>query len=137
MRTHNLLDIKIVGREKILSVEPHFDFYQIKKAHAVVIDFGQDANDESQPSLVLKTKYRGEAMTYDLTIRFEGIRELIFPEMRPFLRFTELEVEDVSERMLEGVRFEVNSYFDYSFRCLCGEIVIVSFEPCLYDRTSD
>lgn len=129
MRTHNLSELEIQGREKVLRIEPRFDFYRIKKASAVVIDFGPRASDAGQPSLVLTTDYQTQSKVYHLTIRFDGVRELVFPEMQPFLQFAELEIEDVRDRMLEGVRFEVVSHYDRSFRCLCGGIAIVSFDP--------
>lgn len=129
MRTHHLSEIELEGREKVFRVEPHFDFYRIKNARAVVIEFGEGASDAGQPSLLLTTDYQAESKTYNLTIRFEGIRQLVFPEMQPFLQFAELEIEDVRDRMVEGVRFEVVSHYDRSFRCLCRGIVIVSFDP--------
>lgn len=129
MRTHSLSKVEIKGREKVLQIEPDFDFYRIKNARAAVVDFGQGASDEHQPSLVLTTDYHTESKAYILTIRFEGIRELVFPEMQPFLRFAELEIEDVRDRMLEGVQFEAVTHYDRSFRCLCRGIAIVDFEP--------
>ena len=129
MRTHSLSELEIEGRDMVLRVEPRFDFYRIKKASAVMIEFGPGANDAGQTSLVLTTDYQTESKAYRLTIRFDGVRELAFPEMQPFLQFAELEIEDVRDRMLEGVRFEVVSHYDRSFRCLCGGIVIVSFDP--------
>lgn len=131
MRTHSLSELEIEGREKVLRVEPSFDFYRIKRARAAVIDFGQGASDGGQPSLVLTTDYQTDSQAYSLTIRFDGIRELVLPEMQPFLQFAELEIEDVRDRMLEGVRFEVVSHYDRSFRCLCRGIVIVDFQPVL------
>ena len=128
MRAHNLSDLDITGREKILHAEPHFDFYRIKRARSASITFGHEADDGKYPSLVLVTDYRGDSGAYELTIRFDGIRELVLPEMRPALLFTELEVEDVRGRMLEGVRFEVASHYDRSFQCLCRDIAVVNFE---------
>lgn len=129
MRTHRLSELEIEGREKALQAEPGFDFYQIRRAHAAIIEFGEELSDVSQPSLVLTTDYQTESKAYILTIRFEGIRELVFPDMQPFLQFSEIEVEDIRDSMLEGARFEIISHYDHSFRCLCRRIVIVSFEP--------
>ena len=129
MRTHWLSELEIEGREKVFPIEPHLDFHRIKMASAVVIDFGRGDSDGSCPSLVLTADYHTESKAYILTMRFEGIRELVFPEMQPFLRFGELEIEDVRNRMLEGVQFEVVSHYDRSFRCLCRKIAIVGFEP--------
>jgi hypothetical protein len=129
MRTHSLSELRIEGRDKVLRLEPRFDFYRIRKVHVAVIDFGLRAGDERQPSLVLKADYQGKFKAYTLTIRFDGIRELVLPEMQPFLQLAELEIEDVRDRMLEAVRFEVVSHYDCSFRCLCQEIVIADLEP--------
>jgi hypothetical protein len=129
MRTHRLSELEIEGREKVLQAEPHFDFYRIKTARAVAMDFGEGAGDASHPTLMLTTNYQTQSKTYILTIRFDGIRELVLPQMQPILRFSELEVEDIRDRMLEGVGFEVVSHYDRSFRCLCRTMVIVRFEP--------
>jgi len=129
MRKHFLSDLEIDGREKVLRVEPHFVVYKVKRARAMAIDFEDGVNGGGQPSLVLNTDYKSEPNLYNLIMRFDGIRELALPEMRPYLYLDELEIEDVRDRMLEGVRFEVVSCFDYSFRCVCQGIVIVSFDP--------
>ena len=108
-------------------MEPHFDFYRVKKARTALIESKPAADDEACTSLTLVADYLGEFGTYSITIRFECVRELILPEMRPNLHFAELEIEDIQFRRLEGVRFEVVSHYDRSFRCLCGSIAVVEF----------
>lgn len=128
MRTHQLSQLDVEGREKVLRLEPLFDFYRVERIRAVAIGYGEGGDAEGT-HLELTAEYHSEARRYMLTIRFEGVRELVLPEMRPFLWLPEMEIEDVTDRQLEETRFEVVSHFDRSFRCSCQKITVVSFDP--------
>jgi len=127
MRAHHLSELEIEGREKVLHLEPLFDFYKIRKVRRIVIDFYEESGNSHKPDIIITADYRSKTSTYELVIRFEGVHELVLPDMQPFLHLTELEVEDTRERMLEGVNFEIIAHYENDFRCLCRGIEIVSF----------
>lgn len=127
MRTHFLNQLAISGREKALVLEPQFDFYRAKKVLKLEIQF--DGNSDDDPSLRLCLAYDTGPRRYKLGLLFEHVRELAFPTMAPLFFVPELEIEDLRERMMEGVRFEAISHFERAFRCTCGNITILDFEP--------
>ena len=127
MRTHLLSRLEIAGREKALALELEFDFYRAKRVLKLEIDF--DGDSELSPSLRLDLGYEAGPIRYKLGLLFEDVRELTLPTMTPLLFLPELEIEDVRERMMEGVRFEVISHFERAFRCTCGNMSILFFEP--------
>lgn len=114
MRTHFLNQLSIMGRESVLALEPSFDFYRAKRILNLSIDFDPTADDEL-PSLRLVAEYVGNTRRYTLTILLESVRELLLPEMNPLLFLPELEIEDLKDRMMEGIRFEVISQFERRF----------------------
>lgn len=126
MRTHLLKELPIHGREKILALEPEFDFYEANNVRKLVIDFGGEAGN--LPSLTLELLYNGRVHRHAVVVLFEGVRQLTLPKMAPSLFISELEIEDIKDRMMEGIHFEAISYFDHAFRCACKSISILSFE---------
>lgn len=127
MRTHFLNQLPISGREKALALEPEFDFYRATKVLRLEIEFGGEA--ETLPSLRLDLAYEAGPRRYKLGVLLEDVRELVVPTMTPMLFVSELEIEDLRERMMEGARFEMVSHFERALRCTCGNIAILFFEP--------
>jgi hypothetical protein len=128
MRTHYLSLLAISGREKALALEPDFDFYRAKEVLKLHINF-LDGDLGELPSLRLDVAYDGDSRRYELKLVFEGVRELVLPEMSPLLFIPELEIEDLRDRMMEGVHFEALSHFERAFRCTCRDIAIIEFKP--------
>lgn len=124
MRTHYLSQLQIDGRDRVLSVVPELDLYGAQRVVRLEVDFG--TNETAR--LSVEFVYDGGGPRYRLGLRFEGVRELVLPRMSSLLQLSEIEIEDVRDRMLEGINFEVVSHFDYSFRCSCREIFVDLFE---------
>jgi hypothetical protein len=127
MRSHRLANLDIAGREKALGPEPNFDLYRVRKIRALEITFESFDNLNDEPCLLATMEYEGEKHSYLLDMTCTGIRELLLPEMRPLLWVPELEIEDLRGTMVEGVRYELVSHGDRSFRCLCKDIIITAF----------
>ncbi|MCK8503683.1 hypothetical protein [Myxococcus fulvus] len=127
MRTHFLKQLQINGREKALALEPEFDFYRVKRVLKLELEF--DDEPEALPVLRLDLAYEAGPSRYKLGVLFKEVRELVLPSMPPSLFLPELEIEDLRGRMMEGARFEMISHFERAFRCTCGDITILSFEP--------
>lgn len=127
MRSHFLRDLHIAGRETALALEPEFDFYRAAKVTMVTIEC--EGNLETAPTLQLKLTYEAASKRYALGLVFAGIRELVLPPMAPLLFVPELEIEDVRDRMMEGIRFEAVSHFERAFRCSCADISVSFFQP--------
>ncbi|AGC48269.1 hypothetical protein MYSTI_06997 [Myxococcus stipitatus DSM 14675] len=127
MRTHFLKQLPISGREPVLTLEPDFDFFRAKKVLKLEVDF--DETPEGWHSLKMELAYVSGAKRYRLGLLLAGVRELELPPIVQSLFLSELEIEDVHERMMEGVRFEVISHYERAFRCVCGDISILFFEP--------
>lgn len=77
----------------------------------------------------LQLAYDGAEREYSVTLLLSGVKQLVVPEMTPLLFLSELEIEDVRASMLEGIRFEVVSDDDGSFRCACAQIEILPLQP--------
>jgi len=125
MRTHFLNKLSIAGREKVLALEPEFDFYKAGEVSSLTIDF----RTSEFPSISMTLDYTAEGRRFQLMMQLDGVRELVLPKMTPFLFLPELEIEDVKGRMMEGIRFEVVSHFERSFICACEDIVVLEFRP--------
>lgn len=57
-----------------------------------------------------------------LRLRLLGVRDLVLGELLPGLYLTELEIEAISDRGLEGQNFELIAHYDRSFRCAFSSI---------------
>ncbi len=115
----------------VLSIEPNFDFYRADRVSRLVIE------SSGSVRMVLDLAYEGPRQTYDLRLAFDGIRELVLPPMSPLMFLPELELEDVSASMLEGIRFEAVSQFERRFRCACLEISVLEFRPIGGEETRE
>ena len=122
MRSHFLGELEIVGREIALAVEPGLDFYRADRVLALNIAF------EHEVRVQLDLLYAGASQQYRLRLSFEGVRQLVLPEMTPLLWIPELEIEDVRASQLEGIRFEARSHLN-EFRCACASIAVLELEP--------
>lgn len=127
MRTHFLNQLAINGREKALALEPDFDFYRADKVLSLEMAFAR--RNQALPSLWLKLEYEASSRSYELVVLLEDVRELVMPTIAPGLVLPELEIEDLRGRGMEGASFEVISHFERAFRCTCGGVSIVCFEP--------
>ncbi len=127
MRTHRLADLSIPGVEEVVALEPELDLYRADTVLGLRFQ-RRDAVDE-MPTLLLELLYRGASTEYELSLLFIGVKNLRLPEFGPGLLLTELEIEDISDRMLEGIRFEAIAQFDRSFLCASQAMRVVGFSP--------
>ena len=64
----------------------------------------------------------------ELALLLEGVRSVRVPEASPNLWFSELEIVDVRDRGMEGIRFLVQSEHGGGFVAYCQNIQFVSYE---------
>ena len=119
-------ELSLVGREKVLGVDPEFDFCRAKRVRRLELDFSND--EVPAPSLHLALECENGENRFELTLLLGGVRELVVPHIHGPLFLPELEVEDVRARMLQGISYELVSHFDRSFRCSCSDLVVLGFE---------
>jgi hypothetical protein len=117
----------LAGRDKVLALEPNFDFYNVDRVLSLTVDFELD----ELPSVQLVANYSNpDGRRFRLSIQLQGVRRLVLPEISsPFLSLPELEIEQIADRGMEGIRFEVVSHLERAFQCFCRDITIVDFVP--------
>jgi hypothetical protein len=124
---HKLSDIDIPGRELVLAVVPDFDFYAVRGARRVLLEFPNSSGIDAGSSITITLHGDVDGKRFELKLRSEGVRELVLPEMTPLFNIAELEILDLRDRQLEGIGFELSAQFDKSFRCRCNELVVLGF----------
>jgi len=117
MPAHLLRDLSVSGSNDGLALEPDLDLYRADRVRGLQVDVGTEVR------VVLDLLYDGKH-AYNLRLVFEGVRELVLPTIRPLLSLPELEIEDVRNSLLEGIRYQVVSQFDRGFRCACHDVTI-------------
>jgi hypothetical protein len=119
---HRLADLELRGRELALAIDPAFDLYNAKRVLRLVVDL------DHASTVTLDLEYIIGTSSYAVRVVFEGVRHLVVPPVGPGLFVNELEISDVRGSGIEGLRYEVASRFDDSFRCACRDISITSVE---------
>jgi hypothetical protein len=124
---HFLKTIDIAGRDIALCKIPDFDFYALSRIIRVDIKWTGQYPDDQDLSLVMTGVYGQGGDGYEVSFRFEGIRQLCLPELHDRgLFLSELAIEDVSAEQLEGVRFRVVNHESGEFVLLCAGIEVIA-----------
>ncbi len=117
MGLHRLTDLEhMFSADAFRLVDHSLDLYSFSRVRSVNVTW----QDDSHGDLVLVLVGGNQ----DLIVRCLGVRELVLPTIGQLLFLPELEIEDVSDRGLEGIRFEFASHTERDFVCLCRDIVI-------------
>jgi hypothetical protein len=114
--------------------EPRFNFYKLEETNYFYLIFKQPQSDgePQELELVMNVGYRHEAEKYYLTFKFQGVRQLRLPELgTAWFRLSEVEVEDISDRGMEGLRYQFKDFGEPGMDCLCGEIWLTSITRLL------
>jgi hypothetical protein len=109
------------------AVIPDFEPYRLGRVTSVYFDFGEAEDDPSVFTARFRVEYWTQSpqeLLVELILR--GVRQMVLPELgSSIFEFGELEVTDVSDRGLEGIRREV---FDHGgahkFKALCQEVAV-------------
>lgn len=127
MRTQELQKLNIPGREKALALFPDFSFYNLSR----ITDLHWTANAaEGNSQLTVTSEYEvNSARRALVTLRFEGVALAILPTFRPDAYLGELEIEDVRESQLEGIRYIAKDFLDGDFEVHCRSIEITDCIP--------
>jgi hypothetical protein len=129
MRTHLLSKLDIEGKQKALELVSEIDFYKITKVERLCFIDDSDEFDGTQyPKLHMVADFKDAESALALEFLFEDVRDVVIPEIQQSLFLTELEFEDIRDRMLDGLKFEVVDQYDKSFRFYCGNIILKSCE---------
>jgi hypothetical protein len=127
---HRLENLAIARKQLVLAEIPDFDLYALGRILKVAAEW-QEAKGEGRQLIAWLT---GECASpdgsrlYQLTLRFEGVRQLKLPAIIDHgLWLSELEVEDVAQDQLEGVSFRVENHGTQEFLVLCRGIEVASF----------
>ena len=108
MRTHELQNLRIPGRDALLAALPRFDFYGLKQVRALRVLPHQGAPDRFD--LNLEVVYAAGGARHIVSLAFGRISRATLPELSPSFHFSELEIEDVSGDQLEGIRYHAVDY---------------------------
>src|ERR1039457_1575892 len=97
MRTHLLTDLPIHGKDKVLQILPSFDFYNLRRITRLIWESnitGLDENSSSNLLLTVMYSVPISATTFQVNLKFCGVRQAQIPELIPSLFLSELEIED-------------------------------------------
>lgn len=125
MRTHSLKDLVISGKENALRLVVDFDFYRLGRVSKLSWESHSEGNREATANLSLTANYRtNSAKKVDVSFRFVGVRRCKLPELFPMVFLSEVEVEDVKDAQLEGVRYQIKDYGTAEFEIDCADFEI-------------
>lgn len=127
MRSHSLTRLRITGQLAVLNVFPDFDFYNIGRVTHLAVEWSADTDDTA--ALLLVALYvdqtdRGNTKTAEIALHFDGVRQASLPDLSPLLYLSELEIEDLSDDQLEGVRYRAKDFGPTRFEVLSNDIRI-------------
>ncbi len=108
MRTHELLNLRIRGRDAVLAALPNFDFYGLKQVRALRVLPRKGAPDRFD--LNLEIVYAAGGGQHLVSLGFAQISKATLPDFSPSFYFSELEIEDLSGDQLEGIRYHAVDY---------------------------
>jgi len=129
MRTHFLKDLAIQGKEKAAEMLQGFDFYKLQRIIRVTWESQRDENNQlASCVLEITTAYDdGSAEKAEVTLRFVGVTRCRLPELVPFIFLSEIEVEDVANAQLEGVRYLIKNYGSTELEIECRNCELLTF----------
>jgi len=107
MRTHRLKDLPLPGIGAALAVLPDFDFqflWNVTRLNLRAMDREYD-RFELEMDVVYDDGIRDER--FQVTLAFSDVKRAKLPDLRPSFCFEEVEVEDVSNGRLAGVRYRI------------------------------
>lgn len=129
MRMHLLKELTISGQENALRLIPDFDFYKLQQIVRLTWEIRYDKKEKITADLVMTITYDTSSTDKaEVTLRFAGATRVKFPELLPFLFLSEVEIEDVSDTQLEGVRYTVKNYGSTELEISCKDIEIIDCE---------
>lgn len=110
------------GEVEVVSRLPGgFDLYRFCRVMEIQVRFG-----DSGTELFLRL---GDESKHVLSMVAGGVGQLCLPEFGAFPpSFPELEIRDIRERGLEGIRFSLEDFSGSGFRCLCREVRLVALD---------
>lgn len=127
MRSHYLRDLSIDGKDAVLAHIPDFDFYNVRR----VVEFQWTAVSDSDSSggatLGITAEYDFQlpnTRSQVVTMRCLDVKVLKLSELTGSFFFCELEIDDLSEDQLEGIRYRIKDYGTNVMELLCGSIEV-------------
>jgi hypothetical protein len=125
MRSHFLRDFRLAGVDAVLRESPEFDLYGLRQVTA--IKWHASRAVEGAPELSVRFAGEGAAENRDgLEMHCTGVRQLKIPPLSPHFWVSELEIEDLFQAQLEGVRYRVRD-FGGEFEVLCWDLAVGTF----------
>jgi hypothetical protein len=121
MRTPDLQKLDLPGREKALALFPTFNFYNLSRITGLHWTADPEGGNGQLTAII---EYEDTARKALVTLRFEGVARANLPDFRPNAFLSELEIEDVRESQLEGIRYIARDFFDGDFEIHCRTIEI-------------
>ena len=83
-----------------------------------------DSNQDGFPNVVLGISSR----VSEIGLLLGGVRAIRIPEVTGRLWFSEIEIVDIKDRMMEGIRFVVQSKNGDGLQCYCAAIECIQFD---------
>ncbi len=127
----------ILGEDEIRKVIPDFHLYQLDQVRWMTLEFGdsEESGSRRRTNLIIHASYAVQcAGAYTVTMKLDGVQQLNLPEIgtEP-LAFCELAVENVRDRMMEGINFYVNDEAFDGMSCYCQNIEFI--QVCQLDES--
>jgi len=124
MSTHLLQELDLVGREKVLQELPSFDLHRLGLVTELLLRIAPQTPDTRD--LLITSLYNAGDGEYVVTLRFAAVHRVRLPELAPTFYFAELEIEDIRDHQMEGIRYRARDHCMSEFEVLCGGVEIVA-----------
>ena len=125
MGAHRLQDLSLIGRDTLLKELTDFDLYHLRHVERLTL---QRAADGEAFDLSVEAVYQAER-EYLVTLVFAGVKSTRLPELSPSFFFGELEIEDLRDAQLEGIRYRARDFSENGFDVHCQELRLERITP--------
>lgn len=116
------------GIEKLLNI-PDFDFYNLNLVLGLSIRREGTGQVIDTYTVVLEMLHESGGAVFEVVLGFAGVRCLIVPEVCGSFYLSEIEIEDVSDDQLEGVKYSLKDYGGTRFEILAQDLSVISCKP--------
>lgn len=124
MRSHFLSDFPRAANGEILTVLPNFDFHHLDEVTELCWNSSTGILAEHRADIKIKALYENGDVRVTVAIHCLDVKQLLLPRIGPSMPLFEVELEDISNDQLEGIRYKLIDYGPHSLEILCNDIRI-------------
>jgi len=123
MRTHFLSELPLLGKTNALATFPDFDFYKLGKVTSLAIseDLTRAVVDMRMTAVYVDL---ASPRSVPITLQFHNVRMVDLPKFSPFFYLSELEIEAVRDRQMDGITYISKCYGQTKFEVYSKDLSV-------------